>query len=97
MGCGMADMEEACDIAGDRDFVFTNPPCCENHYQMLQATDDFVKDATYVRMYTGAAAALTTPGGNAVLYGKRAPQAYTDYLPPPLEKDIHSLFQTFRI
>jgi hypothetical protein len=97
MGCGMADMEEACDAEGDGDLSFTNPPCCENHYQTLQATDDFVRDATPLIINAGSAALLTTPSGNAVLYGNRAARTYTDYLPPPLEKDIHSLFQTFRI
>ncbi len=97
MGCNMADMEEAFDIAGDGDFVFTNPPCCENHYQELQTTDDFVRDATQVNINAGAAAALTTPVGNEVLLSRRAAQAYADYLPPPLAIDIHSLFQTFRI
>lgn len=95
LDCGMADMEEACDIAGDQSIVFTNPPCCENQYQELQATDDFVRDATQVNIFEGAAAVLTVPVGNEVLSGRRAAQAYSDYLPPPTEKDIHSLFQIF--
>jgi hypothetical protein len=97
MDCGMAEMEEACDIAGDRDFVFANPPCCENQYQELRATDDFVRDLADVSLNAGAAAVLTTPAGNEGLSGKRAVKAYTDYLPPPMEKDIHSLFQIFLI
>ncbi|MDF1560896.1 MAG: hypothetical protein P1P83_11930 [Bacteroidales bacterium] len=97
LDCGMADMEEACDAAGDRGFSYTNPPCCENQYQELQATDDFVRDAAEVILHEGAAAGMTTPVSNDVIFGKRAAQAYTDYLPPPMVKDIHSLFQTFRI
>lgn len=97
MDCGMAEMEETCDITGDRDFVFTNHPCCENQFQEIHATDDFVKDTTHVILHAGDAAALTTPAGNEVLFGNRAAQTYTDYLPPPMAKEIHSLFQTFRI
>lgn len=97
LDCGMADMEEACDAAGDRGFSYTNPPCCENQYKELQATDDFVRDAAEVILHGGAAAVLTTQVGNEVLFGKRAAQAYTDYLSPPTGKDIRSLFQNFRI
>jgi hypothetical protein len=97
MDCGMAEMEGPCDLAEEEDFVFTNPPCCENEYQELQATDDFVRDATQVNINSKAAAVLTTSVGNEGLSGKRAIKAYTDYLPPPMEKDIHSLFQIFLI
>ena len=97
LDCGMADTEETCDITGELDSVFTSPPCCENHYQTLQATDDFVRDATHININAGAAAALSTPAGNEVLFSRRASQTYADYLPPPLANDTLSLFQSFRI
>lgn len=97
MSCGMADMDESCVVHGVPDLSYTNIPCCENHYQALPASDDFLKDAPQLNVPDSLIAALVDPILNGVLFPKKADQSYTDYLAPPLKKDIQVLFQTFRI
>lgn len=97
MSCGMADMDESCDVPGFRDLNYINSACCENHYQALPESDDFLKDAPQLNVPVGLIAALADPILNGELFPKKAPQSYTDYLPPPLEKDLQVLFQTFLI
>lgn len=97
MSCGMADMDEYCDAHGAGDLSNISSSCCENHYQALPESDDFLKDAPQINVPVGLIAALVDPILNGELFPKKALQSYTDYLPPPLEKDVQVLFQTFLI
>ena len=97
LGCGMADMDESCDVSGTWDLSYNTPTCCENHYEALPASDDFLKDAPHLNVIVGLIAALADPVLSVELLSKKAHQSYIDYLPPPLEKDVQVLFQTFKI
>jgi hypothetical protein len=97
LGCGMEDMNEPCEIPLQHDDSFSKDQCCENHYQTFQTSDEFVNDSFQFSVSVDFALALVY----AVLDINLSPQAdrhlNTAYLPPPLEKDIQVLFQTFII
>ena len=100
LGCGMEDMDDPVINSSNAlptETTFAELPCCENEFQKVEATDDFVKDVSslaihidfdYIHVFT-------------LLGLEAAPIAdknlYAENLPPPLQKDIQILFQTFLI
>jgi hypothetical protein len=100
LGCGMPDMDISCEEpiqTNTRDVTIEKIPCCENEFQTIQATDEFVKDITPVTFSVDFAVAFIYATANNELLSNSAPQSFTDFSPPPLEKDIQILFQTFLI
>lgn len=100
LGCGMADMGNSCalpvELHGDKT-QFDNTPCCENEYQTIQPTEDFIKEATPVTFNIDFAIAIVYATLNPDLFPNSTQQSYTEYHSPPIEKDIQVLFQTFLI
>ncbi|MFO7657568.1 MAG: hypothetical protein R6W78_10910 [Bacteroidales bacterium] len=100
LGCGMPDMKESCDASekSNNQYIgFNKIPCCENKYQYLQVTDEFVKDAAQLSFKVDFAIALIYPTLNSDLLPKSTHQFYLNYSPPALEKDLQIIFQTFLI
>lgn len=107
LGCGMPDMAETCDIPGEscdvshellaQDIHFDKVPCCENEYQTFQVTDEFVKDVTPQFLHVNLAVAFIYTTLYLDLFPTLTPPFYTEYNPPPLDKDLPILFQTFLI
>jgi hypothetical protein len=107
LGCEMPDMAETCDIPGEscdvshghlaQDIYFDKVTCCENVYQTFQVTNEFVNDVTPPFLHVNVAVAFIYTTLNLDLFSKSTPQFYTEYNPPPLEKDLLILFQTFLI
>lgn len=100
LGCGMPDMEEPCDDSeksNTNEVHFENVPCCENEYQTVQVTDEFVKNTALQSFNVDFVLAFIYTNLNLDLFPKSAHQFYTEYISPPLEKDIQVLFQTFLI
>lgn len=100
LGCGMPDMDLSCEEAvqtNTHDATIENIPCCENEFQTFQFTNEFVKEATPVTFTVNYAIAFIYATANFELFSNIAPQSFTDFSPPPLEKDIQVLFQTFLI
>ena len=94
------DMEEPCDgseNANKNEVSLDKVPCCQNEYQTLQSTNEFVKDAVQVAFNVEFAVVFIYTSLNMDLFPKSTHQAYTEYISPPLEKDIRVLFQTFLI
>lgn len=97
-GCKMSDTHEPC-----RDSEKTNNklvridkvPCCENEYQTVQITNEYIKDATQETVNVAFALAYIFISPNLDLYKKSTHQGYSEYISPPLEKDIQVLFQIF--
>lgn len=96
LGCSMPEMEETCE-SNTNAVHFDNVPCCENEYQTIKVTDEFVKDATQVYFNIDFAAAFIYTTINLRLFPKSTHRFYIEYKSPPLEKDIQMLFQTFLI
>lgn len=100
LGCGMEDMDESNKDASNptpTEESFSELPCCENEFQEVDVTDDFVKDASsfvinidFVNIHV-----LTLLGLDITPVA--AKNHYAENSPPPLERDIQILFQTFLI
>lgn len=100
LGCNMPDMAGPCKDAektNTNEVRFDKVPCCQNEYQTVQVTDEFVKDAAQNRFHVEFAAAFIYTTLNSALLPNSTHQFYTVYISPPLEKDIQVLFQTFTI
>jgi len=107
LGCGMPDRTETCDTHGEscevshgplaQNIHFEKVPCCKNEYHTVQITDEFVKDVAPQFLHVNFAVASIFTIQDLELYPKSTPQFYTEYNPPPLEKDLSILFQTFLI
>ena len=100
LGCGMSDGLLSCSATGEtntHNVIIENIPCCENEYQTIQVTDEFVKDTASFTFSVDFALAYVYASANFELLSNSAPQSFTDFSPPPLEKDFQVLFQTFLI
>lgn len=100
LGCGMMDMEEPCDDSGhtnNNQAGFNIIPCCQNEFQTIQGTDDFVKDAAQIVFNVGFSVTFIYTMLNFDLFPGSTNNFYTDYIFPPVEKDVQLLFQTFLI
>jgi hypothetical protein len=100
LGCGMMDMEELCDDSehtNNNQAGFNNIPCCQNKFQIVQGTDDFVKDASQIVFNVEFSVAFIYAMFNFDLFPGSTNNLYTDYISPPVEKDVQVLFQTFLI
>lgn len=100
LGCVMPDMEVPCDNSENSNkngTSFKINPCCENEYQTIKSTDEFVKDAAQIAFNVEAAVAFIYTTLNLDLFPKSTPQFYTEFISPPLEKDFQVLFKTFLI
>ena len=100
LGCGMMDMEEPCedsDNCNKNKTSFDKTPCCENKYQTVQSTAEFVKEATQIAFSFEFAEAFIYTTLNFDLFSNSTQQFYAMYYSPPIEKDIQVLFQTFLI
>lgn len=100
LGCGMMDMEESFNIPLNNDNKkthFNKVPCCENEYQTLQSTNEFVKNAAHQYFNVEFSISFIFTNLNIDILPKSIHQFYTQHISPPLEKDIQVLFQTFLI
>lgn len=101
LSCNMPDMAEPCDDSEKTDknrVSFDKVPCCENDYQSVLVTNEFVKnDLANITFNIEFAVALIYTTLNLDLFPKSKHQFYTEYISPPLEKDIQVIFQTFLI
>ncbi|MEY1638646.1 HYC_CC_PP family protein [Tenuifilum osseticum] len=100
LGCGMMGMEQPCDgseHSNNNQVRFNNVPCCQNEFQTIQGTADFVKEAAQTVFNVDFTVAFIYTTLNLDLFPKSTHRVYTEYISPPLEKDIQVLFQTFLI
>ncbi|MEA4976880.1 MAG: hypothetical protein VB046_14190 [Paludibacter sp.] len=100
LGCGMMEMEEACkdsEHTNNNQVHINTIPCCQNEFQTIQSTDDFVKDATQTAFNIDFTVAFLCNALNPDLLPKTTRQFKSEYYSPPLDKDIQVLFQTFLI
>ena len=100
LGCGMTDMVNSCALPlehHDDETHIDNIPCCENEYQTIQPTEDFIQETTPITFNVDFAIALVYTTLNLDLFPNSTQHFYTAYHSPPIEKDIQVLFQTFLI
>jgi hypothetical protein len=98
LSCSMPDMVESCDHSEKPDYNdvrFDKAPCCENEYQTVQVTDEFVQDTAPLSFNIYFVAKLIYTSLSPDLFSKPVRPIYTEYFPPPSDKNIQALFQTF--
>ncbi len=98
LGCDMPDMEEPCndsEKSNTKKVRFENIPCCKNEYQIVQVTDEFVKEVAPQSFNIDFAVAFIYTTLNSDLFPESTHPFSTEYISPPLKKDIQVFFQTF--
>lgn len=98
LDCGMGELCNFSETSGNTGNHIESSPCCENEYKIIEPTDEFVKEEVQK-------ASLNVDFALAYLYAsltfdilpKSTVNFYRNYIPPPCEKDIQVLFQTFLI
>lgn len=96
--CGMSDMHGGCnhpETGEESSSHLETAPCCENDYQTLEPTDEFIKEFNKTLFHVDFAIAFLYRFQWQDLLQKPTQNLYADYFPPWFEKDIQSLFQTF--
>jgi hypothetical protein len=100
LGCGMMDMEESCndpEESNKSQTSFDNIPCCENDYQTIQVSDEYVKEATPITINVDFALAFVYATLNLDLLPNSTQKSFTEYFAPLLKIDLQALLQTFLI
>jgi hypothetical protein len=98
LGCNMPDMLETCTHSeNQKNNESYDAPCCENEYQTVQTTSEYVKDAAQIMLNGGFALAAFYTTLYLDLFPKADYQSEILFIPPPIEEDIQALFQTFLI
>ena len=100
LGCGMMDMEESCADSENANLTgedFDETPCCENKYQTVQSTNEFLETTTSATFNVDFAVAIIYTTLNLEVFPKSIHKHFTEYNSPPIEKDIQELFQTYLI
>lgn len=74
------------------------PPCCENVYHQVQTDDDFLTSSFQIDILPQFVVAFVEVFVLQTVEIKSSKEiTFSEYLPPPLERDIPVLFQTFLI
>lgn len=100
LDCGMSETNEDChhsELPGKSYASIASTPCCENEYQTIETTDNFIKDCSVPFLNIDFAATFLFAYWNLDLQPKSTQNLYADYSPPLFEKDTQILFQTFLI
>jgi hypothetical protein len=98
LDCGMDAMDEGCqhpEDSGQTGDRLEKAPCCENEYQTLDSTDDFIKEFNVATLNFDFTASFFYVLLTLDLQPELKPILYAAYSPPLFEKDIQVLFQTF--
>jgi hypothetical protein len=75
---------------------FNNAACCANNYQVLQSTNEFVRDATQIAVNLESVIIFTHSSLYLDLFSQKSAGLFlTRSSPHLIEKDILVLFQTF--
>lgn len=100
LGCNIPDMEKSCNIQAkhdDHEVRLDQVPCCENEFQTVQTTNEFVKEGVPFNFSVEFAVAFIYNSLKFHLSPKTNHQLFSAYSSPPIEKEIQILFQTFLI
>lgn len=97
LGCDMMEMEKACEIPENHsnETSLDKAPCCENKYQTILETNEFVNETAPLVNYPDFAMAFVYTTSKFDLFSKSISRFYTAYRSPSVEKDIQVLFQSF--
>lgn len=100
LGCNMPDREGSCNIPAKNDdnkVHFDQIPCCENEFQTVQTTNEFLKEGMQHYFNVDFAVAFIYNILKVDLSSRTNHQLFTAYSSPPIEKEVQILLQTFLI
>ncbi len=96
LSCGMDEVSDKC---GDETFIVKGHDCCENQFTKIQTDDNFAKASFDLKLNNTFVATFV-----AVFILQEVEEItsaekifFADYNPPPLEKDLNILYETFLI
>ena len=92
LSCGMMGMDAACETTGSNMMA---PGCCENEFISIEIEDDYQITKVKFSLESHFVIAFLN---TFILYQFNEVEqliTYADHLPPPLEQDYQSLYQSF--
>ncbi|MEX0812972.1 MAG: hypothetical protein WD048_12205 [Chitinophagales bacterium] len=96
LDCGMHKVKEECPFHSDTKERINKVPCCENEYLTVELKEDFNQTIQKLNFDIDFVQAFAQSKSEKYFPELIFPQ-YGNYYPPPLDKDIQVLFQTFLI
>jgi hypothetical protein len=92
LNCGMMGVDSACETTGSNTMA---PGCCENEFISIEIDDDYQMAKVEFSLESNFVIAFLYTF--LLNHHKEVEHtlAHADHLPPPLEQDYLSLFQTF--
>lgn len=94
LGCGMMDLDVACDTNAEGTYLMA-PTCCDNVYLSIEIEDDYQKVSESISLGTNFLFAFTYTFLFDYKNNNEPPLAHADDLPPPLAQDYQSLYQSY--
>lgn len=95
LSCGMNVQESEC---GSETILIEDHDCCENQYTIVKTDDNFSKASFELNLHkTFAAVFVSVFEVHGIDFFSSVSHIYSDYSPPPIDKDIPVLYQTFLI
>jgi hypothetical protein len=99
LGCKMGSTQDCLNMPSESTYqhesLLNEPPCCQNEYQTLNVTSEYVNDATQATVSYNYAIALLHSTFSIELQPQITFRFSPKYIAPPFEKDVQTLFQTF--
>ena len=96
--CGMSSIKSDCQNehkSENPNDLINSVPCCEDRYQNIQTTDDFVKDVQQVILNFDFIVFYLYTSISTNHFPKQAENLFAYKSPPLIEKDVLVLFQSF--
>lgn len=93
--CGMEHPDSHLGASGQAPESVDQSPCCENRYQTLQTTEEFVQQWRLITAYNAFQAVILHTDTIPAVYPENLVSYYSKYIPPPSKKDKQVLYQVF--
>ncbi len=95
--CGMSNMERYCSTNLSKGNHFKNKPCCENEFQSFDLEDEFQHQVIEISVNLEFVAVFFITIAYRTYSTENDKEVYLNYFPPPLERNILVLVQSFLI
>lgn len=93
--CGMEHPESHIGASGQAPESVDQSPCCENRYQTLQSTEEYVQQSQLITEYNAFPVVILHTDTIPAVYPESLVNFYSYNIPPPSKKDKQVLYQVF--
>lgn len=93
--CGMEHPDSQPGASGQAPESVDQSPCCENRYQTLQTTEEFVQQSQLITEYNAFPVVILHTDTIPAVYPESLVNFYSYNIPPPSKKDKQVLYQVF--